>query len=149
MGEVIARKREGLLALYIVTLIFVIAFIVGGNLSLRAVGNWTAGIWLIFVLEAFLIGVCGWVLIGILRTPQVMITYENGKLYFANGVECSPQEIASVNYRRAHARGISYRWGKLIVTVHGQEIKYNYVADVEQAHDRILALMLEAREKKD
>ena len=58
-------------------------------------------------------------------------------------------KIARVEYRRAHMRYGTYAWGKLMVAVRdGREISCNYVADVEQAHNRLIDLMREYAAKE-
>lgn len=150
MMEVIARRKEGLLALYIAVAVVFIPLFFGPYMMMHFVDSLDGNPWFyaMLFLGVVCVGIFIWVIVGIIRTPRVAIAYENGKLYFGNGFSCTPQEITSVNYRRSHARGISYRWGRITVTLQGQTIKYDYIADVEYAHDRILQLMLEAKKKE-
>ena len=56
----------------------------------------------------------------------------------------SVNQLGRVNYRCAHARGIHYKWGKIILLLDGREIVYNNVADVEDVHNRLMELRLQA-----
>ena len=146
--EVIARRKGGLVALYtVVLLVCALLFGIGAWATATAEDTvpFLVGLQIFFGL--LLVGICLWVIIGYIRTPEVAVCYEGGNLHFAGKYTCSPSEVTSVNYKRATARGITYRWGKLYVTAGGRTYTYNYIADVEYAHDCILQLMLEARKK--
>ena len=86
--------------------------------------------------------------IRVLLTPKEMIVYEGESLRLASGVTFSPRLIERVTYRLASAKGVQYEWGKLCVFVGGKEYSYHFVADVEQAHNRLIALRSEATEQK-
>ena len=60
------------------------------------------------------------------------------------GKEYRPAQIASVNYKCAHSRHRSYRWGKLMLSIGGDSYSCNFVAEVEEVHNRLIALMKEA-----
>ena len=82
------------------------------------------------------------------KIPNVLLTYDQGKLYFADGFECAISDVQGVKYQRYYSGHLFY-WssGKLIVQACGREFKFQQVAHVEDAHNRLLELMLEAREK--
>ncbi len=80
----------------------------------------------------------------IAKTPEIIITRNGDSLT----IPCGSYKISSIDNviaRRAHGRGISYNWGKVIITIEGTEYKLNYVADVENVQKRLIELMLESR----
>ena len=95
------------------------------------------------ICDVICIVICVWVK----RTPD-QITYENGKVDFGNGYVAPAANITNVEYRQARARGWHYQWGKLTVYVDDQVFVYRYIADVEEAHNRIINLMLNAKKSK-
>ena len=145
MEEIIARRKGGLLAIRLFCAVIIAVFAIG-----IVIGAVTSGeIYLIIPAGIFfaLFGVLIYMVIHVQKIPAVLITYNQGKLYFADGLECTPHELTNVTYKRVASRGIYYSWGTLNVTVNGTEHKYQYMADVVDVHDRLLELMLEAREK--
>ena len=138
--EVIARKKRGLLLLYSLVVIATIA------LGILSVGlddedSTEKGFMLIGCVIIAIVGVI--ICVGILRTPKIIIQYDGEYLILREG-KFKINELGRVNYRRAHARGFHYSWGKIILALGGQEIVYNNVADVEHVHNRLMELRLQA-----
>ena len=138
--EIIARRKGGLFFLYglcSLSGVFFLAFSLM-NTSLEnyeRIGNFLIGLTLL---------VTGLVICVLyLRTPKVVITYDGNKLSIG-GQEYKPSQITSVNYRRARAKHTHYRWGSITVKISGKEYRYSFVADVEEVHNRLIALMKEA-----
>lgn len=134
--EVIARRKDSLLMLYgIITLIglgVMIATLGGGVRDTEP--RWFASGIVLFVVGAI---IC----INILRTPKIIISFDGENLILPQG-RYALNELSKVNYRRAHARGIQYGWGKLFLTIDGRQFSYNNVAEVETVHDRLMELRL-------
>ena len=148
--KVIARKKA-LVAVYMLPLVIGIVMAACGGvllaLCLREGREIVAAVFLI-VLGAVLIAASVVVLVQICRLPEVIAVREGDELVFL-GERCRLCEIARVEYRRAHMRYGTYAWGKLMVAVRdGREISCNYVADVEQAHNRLIDLMREYAAKE-
>lgn len=145
MEEIIARRKGGLLVIQLCFLVITAVFAIG-----IAIGSVTSGeIYLIIAAVVFfaLFGLLLYRIIQVQKIPAVLITYNQGKLYFADGLECTPHELTNVTYKRTASRGIQYSWGSIRVVVNGETHKFEYVADVVDVHDRLLELMLEAREQ--
>lgn len=139
--EIIASKKGGLLGLYFFSLVVSFVMLVAGIVVPVFISE--ALIFALFaVAGVVLVCVSGYIIYGIINTPQIIVAYENGKLRCGN-LEFLPSQIKNVEYRPAHARGISYRWGKLKIFLDGRTLSFNYVADVEMAHNRLIQLMLE------
>ena len=137
--EVIARKKRGLLLLYSLVVIATIAL---GILSVGLDDDSTEkGFMLIGCVIIAIVGLV--ICVGILRTPNIIIQYDGEYLILREG-KFKVNQLGRVNYHRAHARGIHYSWGKIILLLNGQEIVYNNVADVEQVHNRLMELRLQA-----
>lgn len=144
--QILAQKKRGLIPLYcfaaiLSTVLFTIMFFAGLNSEAIA----TLPIIIIggVVCDVTCIVICVWVI----RTPD-QITYENGNVDFGNGYVAPAENITNVEYRQARARGWHYQWGKLTIYVDGREFVYRYIADVEEAHNRIINVMLEAKKGK-
>ena len=138
--EIIARRKNGVLVLYsIMSILGLIVFVasagLSGSSSSEAENRWIAGL--------ILMVVGGIICISVLRTPKIIIQYDGEHLILREG-KFKINELGRVNYRRAHARGFHYSWGKIILALGGQEIVYNNVADVEQVHNRLMELRLQA-----
>lgn len=92
-------------------------------------------------------GVClaffGVVLVLVLRTPQKIAVRVDEDLYFC-GQQYKLHDIVRVEYRNAHRRSSHYPWGTLeVYFADGRTAKSRFVADVEQAHNRLIELMRE------
>ena len=142
MKEVIARRKGGLLLLYgICALVGAFSFVM--SFQPNADSNSRYGKVGLAVLGLVIMAVSAVVCIRYLRTPREVITYDGNKLYIGK-YEYSPSQINNVTYRRAHARHAQYRWGKITVHIGGQTHAYDFVADVEEAHNRLIAFMRQA-----
>ena len=137
---VIAEKSSSAIVVYIIVAVL-LAVAATLLIILIALGELTV----YNVVELILLSLCIIYsivqIVRVAKTPRTIITYENGVLKFADGLQCSPRELERVNYRRAVTRrAIFYTWGILIITVKGQTHKYRYVANVEEVHDRLIDL---------
>ncbi len=140
MTEVIARKKR-VAWMYIVSLIIGVALIICA--SVLGSDNKIAVVFMVIV-GIVCIAVSVVIIIKISKTPLIVITREEDTLIYPDG-KCKISELENVYCRRAHARGISYEWGEIIISVNGREYKYNYVADVERVQQRIAQLMQESK----
>lgn len=140
--EIIARRKGGLFALYgLCFLVGVFAVVMAAFGSKNAerkfefLGYFPIGVMMIVVSLV----IC----VNYLRTPSTIIVYKDKKLMI-KGKEYTPTQITNVNYKCAHSRHHFYRWGKLMLTIGGESYSYNFVAEVEEVHNRLIALMKEA-----
>ena len=148
MREVIARRKDGLLTVYAMTavvgifcmLISAIIMLLYPSKSLHA------GLISLFILGILFIPVSVVYIVKICKTPEEIIAYEKGVLYFPD-CTCSASEIKNVVYRCARGRYYSYHWGKIIIALEDRALKYDFVADVVDVHNRLIQLMMEAKEK--
>lgn len=76
------------------------------------------------------------------KLPKIIIAYDGEKLFLPNNESYPLKELTKVNYEQAHARGMRYQWGRIRLTFGEEELEYNYVADVEEVHDRLMKLRL-------
>ena len=147
--EVIARRAEAPRFLYLFTALFGLAFA-----GVAAWLGFTTGapmgyLLIIFVLVGlFLTGLSLFYFIKGMKMPKEICVREGEWLTFL-GQAFPLKELANVRYRLAHARGWSYRWGRLtVVRKDGRSYVAYFVADVEEAHDRLIALMRECTAKE-
>ncbi len=140
MKEVIAVKKEETLGLYItLSVVGLITCLIG-----CFVMNGMLFPLVIFGLIFLAIGVVpSW---QILKMPKIIITYDGENLFLPNNVTYPLKELTKVNYTQAHSRGMTYQWGVIKLTFGEEELEYNYVADVEEVHDKLMKLRLEKTE---
>ena len=148
--EVIARRAEAPRFLYLFTALFGLAFA-----GVAAWLGFTTGapmgfLLIIFVLAGFFFtGISLFYFIKGMKTPEEIAVREGEMLTFL-GQTFPLKELVNVRYRLAHARGWSYRWGRLTaVRKDGRSYVAYFVADVEEAHDRLIALMREYAAKEE
>lgn len=148
--EVIARRAKAPRFLYLFTALFGLAFA-----GVAAWLGFTTGapmgyLLIIFVLAGFFFtGISLFYFIKGMKTPEEIAVREGEMLTFL-GQTFPLKELTNVRYRLAHARGWSYRWGRLtVVRKDGRSYVAYFVADVEEAHDRLIALMREYAAKEE
>ena len=148
--EVIARRAGAPRWIYLFTALFGLAFA-----GVSAWLGFTTGapmgyLLIIFVLVGlFLTGLSLFYFIKGMKMPKEICVREGEWLTFL-GQAFPLKELVNVRYRLAHARGWSYRWGRLtVVRKDGRSYVAYFVADVEEAHDRLIALMREYAAKEE
>ena len=160
--EIIARRKDSLFTSWIIAaavvglgFVFLLAYIArltGFGSSWESVAVWLFSIAIFGVVLALPLGISIWQIKKFKETPSIPIVYENGKVRFVNHFECAPEEIQNVTYRQARGGKYgwyTYSWGRLTVHVRGRDITYYFIEDVVAVHDRLLKLMLQARESKN
>ena len=105
--------------------------------------------WMIvlLILGAILFCIGAVCFVRVLKTPDPAIYVEDGKLCIAD--TCIPiGMIVDVRCRPAKSRLITYTWGQIVVEYQVGEAKCNYVALVEDAFERIQALIGEYEKRE-
>ena len=148
--EVIARRAEAPRFLYLFTALFGLAFAGVSVWMFDYAGRAAVFLSVFFVLVGlFLTGLSLFYFIKGMKMPKEICVREGEWLTFL-GQTFPLKELANVRYRLAHARGWSYRWGRLtVVRKDGRSYVAYFVADVEEAHDRLIALMREYAAKEE
>ena len=147
--EVIARRAGGLRWMYLFTALFGLVFAGVSIWTFDYAGRAAVFLSVFFVLVGlFLTGLSLFYFIKGMKMPKEICVREGEWLTFL-GQTFPLKELANVRYRLAHARGWSYRWGRLtVVRKDGRSYVAYFVADVEEAHDRLIALMRECTAKE-
>ena len=147
--EVIARRAGGLRWMYLFTALFGLVFAGVSIWTFNYAGSAAVFLSVFFVLVGlFLTGLSLFYFIKGMKMPKEICVREGEWLTFL-GQTFSLKELANVRYRLAHASGWSYRWGRLtVVRKDGRSYVAYFVADVEEAHDRLIALMREYAAKE-
>ena len=147
--EVIARRAEAPRFLYLFTALFGLVFAGVSVWMFDYAGRAAVFLSVFFVLVGlFLTGLSLFYFIKGMKMPKEICVREGEWLTFL-GQTFPLKEFANVRYRLAHARGWSYRWGRLtVVRKDGRSYVAYFVADVEEAHDRLIALMRECTAKE-
>ena len=137
MEEVIAERSKGAFALYICMSILCL-ILMGTGVIL-----WDRGGVYYLVMGGVCLAFFGVVLVLVLRTPQKIAVRVDEDLYFC-GQQYKLRDIVRVEYRNAQRRSSHYPWGTLeVYFADGRIAKSRFVADVEQAHNRLIELMRE------
>ena len=147
--EVIARRAEAPRFLYLFTALFGLVFAGVSVWMFDYAGRAAVFLSVFFVLVGlFLTGLSLFYFIKGMKMPKEICVREGEWLTFL-GQTFPLKELANVRYRLAHAHGWSYRWGRLtVVRKDGRSYVAYFVADVEEAHDRLIALMRECTAKE-
>ena len=147
--EVIARRAEAPRFLYLFTALFGLVFAGVSVWMFDYAGRAAVFLSVFFVLVGlFLTGLSLFYFIKGMKMPKEICVREGEWLTFL-GQTFPLKELANVRYRLAHARGWSYRCGRLtVVRKDGRSYVACFVADVEEAHDRLIALMRECTAKE-
>ena len=137
MEEVIAERSKGAFALYICMSILCL-ILMGTGVIL-----WDRGGVYYLVMGGVCLAFFGVMLVLVLRTPQKIAVRVDEDLYFC-GQAYKLRDIVRVEYRNAQRRSSHYPWGTLeVYFADGRTAKSRFVADVEQAHNRLIELMRE------
>lgn len=137
MEEVIAERSKGAFALYICMSILCL-ILMGTGVIL-----WDRGGVYYLVMGGVCLAFFGVMLVLVLRTPQKIAVRVDEDLYFC-GQQYKLRDIVRVEYRNAQRRSSHYPWGTLeVYFADGRTAKSRFVADVEQAHNRLIELMRE------
>ena len=147
--EVIARRAGAPRWIYLFTALFGLAFAGVSVWMFDYAGRAAVFLSVFFVLVGlFLTGLSLFYFIKGMKMPKEICVREGEWLTFL-GQAFPLKELVNVRYRLAHARGWSYRWGRLtVVRKDGRSYVAYFVADVEEAHDRLIALMRECTAKE-
>ena len=147
--EVIARRAEAPRFLYLFTALFGLVFAGVSVWMFDYAGRAAVFLSVFFVLVGlFLTGLSLFYFIKGMKMPKEICVRKGEWLTFL-GQAFPLKELVNVRYRLAHARGWSYRWGRLtVVRKDGRSYVAYFVADVEEAHDRLIALMRECTAKE-
>ena len=154
--EVIARRAKAPRFLYLFTALFGLAFA-----GVAAWLGFTTGapmgyLLIIFVLAGFFFtGISLFYFIKGMKAPEEIAVREGDMLTFL-GQTFPLKELTNVRYRLAHyhhgwgGMGWFLGWGRLtVVRKDGRSCVAYFVADVEEAHDRLIALMREYAAKEE
>ena len=154
--EVIARRAKAPRFLYLFAALFGLAFA-----GVAAWLGFTTGapmgyLLIIFVLAGFFFtGISLFYFIKGMKTPEEIAVREGEMLTFL-GQTFPLKELTNVRYRLAHyhhgwgGMGWFLGWGRLtVVRKDGRSYVAYFVADVEEAHDRLIALMREYAAKEE
>ena len=94
---------------------------------------------LTFLLLLLMVALAGFILVQYFITPKVMISVDsNEALHLHNGTVIQATDIVDVSYKRASARTIQYKWGKVILTTVQGSYTFRYVEDCEEVSKKIL-----------
>ncbi|MDE6442647.1 MAG: hypothetical protein K2L12_07865 [Clostridia bacterium] len=140
--EVVAKRHNAAGAGYIFVILMGIALVAAGiALSSEETGALVIGL----AVGGLLIGTGVYMLVKFFKIPSNAIVYKDGILYLPGKVTCRPEELEKVFIKVYKSRyGVVSRYGKMEISVHGQVYKYNNIAQIQRAQDRLLELNRQA-----
>ncbi len=131
METVIAQKRSGIIAGYIVCIVLGAILTAGAGVALALISNDIIYLGIIMLVCGLLVLVEGIVYtIIIAQLPESYITFKDNKLHFSNGIVCSPSEVENWTTSVWGLDALVFGYGKLTVRIKGQEYKFRFVADI-------------------
>ena len=138
--EVIARKKSGLMPLFI-SCIVLGALCISGGVVCFVLGNYS-------IVPAIVLTVLGVAVIALSafclwkwkKMPTEIVCVEEEKLQLPEG-RYALNEISNVSYRCPLAT-LKVRWGKLYIEVGGKVFAYGFVEDVAETQQMLLSLRL-------
>jgi hypothetical protein len=137
MKTTIAHKNHGAGITYILLTVFALPFLVSALIY--------------HSLPYAILGLCaailgGWFTILYLSLPSAIIVLSEGNtLILPKRVIVPLEAIYDVSYRRARAKRIQYRWGKIILETRLGRYKFNFVSDCEEVAKHLTRLIYEAK----
>ena len=143
--EVIARRTGSARPMYLLSAILGVAILIVSVLFMWQEDSRTGQsvTWGLLIVAGVLVAVLGAVyFVKAMRTPDVICEREGDHILFL-GNTIPLKDIINVRCRRAHSRYGAYRWGSLTVEYAGGSVKCDFVAEVENVHDRLIALLRE------
>jgi len=102
---------------------------------------------------SFFVGVLCIVFIGFHLVKYICMPYEiikadeNGILYLPKGVRLDPKDLVDVSYRCARAKGIRYKWGKIILATRVERYTFDYVEDCEEVSKELTRIMYQIKDE--
>ncbi|MCD8040315.1 MAG: hypothetical protein LUF82_02235 [Clostridia bacterium] len=137
MEELVAVKQDKIISKFVVLLVLSAAcfFIAAAFYSTNIV---TAV--LLAVVFSLCIIICIAVIIFYAATPEDIVLYHGGRLYFKN-FSCKPQEVEKIDYRSYRSRYFGMNNGSLTVYYGGKKHKYQFVADIRSTYERLTEII--------
>ena len=139
MEEVIAKRRNIAGAGYIAVVLIGLVLLIGG-IIVGVEADQPGAIVITLAVGGFLIGMGVYLLVKFFMLPSKVIVYKDGLLYLPYKVTCRPEELERVFIKVYKRYGVVSKYGKMEVTVRGKMYKYNDIANVQEAQDRLAEL---------
>lgn len=144
MEEVVAKRHNAALAGYIIVLIIGLALLILGCI-VGAQADEPGALVICLIVGVLIIGMGVYSLVRFFMVPSNAIVYKDGVLYLPRKVTCRPEEIEKVFIKVFRSRyGVISHYGKMEITVGGKVYKYNNIAQIKRAQERLLQLNKEA-----
>ena len=104
----------------------------------------------VLLLGLVFLGVTGVILFRYFTTPaEAIILNEDNSIYLAKfDLTLSMEEIRHISYKRARAKGIEYKWGKVIIETDSKKYKTDYLSYCEEVADTLNTALMEYRVRR-
>ncbi len=137
MKTTIAYKNHGAGITYILLTVFGLPFLISAFIE-RSLPYTLLGIFIMILGGIFAI--------RYLSLPShIIILNEDNTLLLPKGVAIPLEALCDVSYKRARAKGIQYRWGKIILETRFGTYKFDFVSDCEEVSKHLTRLMYAAK----
>lgn len=136
--KTIGEKQRGIEYIYVMLFIVSSAFIIVGIETVKVISSF-----LMVIIGIILVIWSIWTYIDIVRTPKVIIEYNkmDSTIILKKSIIISIISIKDVSYIKARNKGVTYKWGKIIIETSGEKYQCNYVKDCEEVAKTITKLM--------
>jgi hypothetical protein len=89
-----------------------------------------------FILGVILTIIGGYLSLKYLMLPSKIISIDNnGIIYLPKGITLTKNDVIKVDYRKARAKSITYRYGTIIISTLKKDYKYHFITDCQNVHD--------------
>lgn len=134
MFEVERSRRVGFMYGGVFVAMIFLNIYFSGLIMMVEEGIWVGLIMLIMTVTTFL------VFLDYLQTPQkpIIVTEEGNVLIPRRDLILSCEEVTDVSCIRARAKGIEYKWGKVVIHTETDTYKINYIDDCEETAEHLL-----------
>lgn len=149
MEEIIAKTAKKLYLIFYPIFMAFGAIFIGVGAYLSTDSYYDPFGWILIAMGAFIVICSIAYTIYFAKMPANAITFKDDKLYFSNGMVCSPAEINHCRATGMGPDGAIFDFGKVFVTVNGKEHKIKYVQNAGGAVSRIYMLIAQYQIKQN
>lgn len=137
---VIGKKSKPVGFMYVAT---VIVFLI--MLLVIADTGAVEAILVMLIFGAIMLTVNGIILYLYVKTPDdaIILNYDKSITLPGYDVTISMSEVTDISYRRASARGVQYKWGKVVISTYDNKYTVRYLCECEKVAKTLTQEMYE------
>lgn len=126
---VVGKKSKPVGVMYVAVEVFFL-IIVGGLVTQVEASE----VVMVLLIGAIFLGLDGVILFLYVRTPSdaIILNYDKSITLPGYDVTLSMTEVKDISYVRARAKGIRYKWGKVIIATNDRKYVVRYLSECEK-----------------